>query len=451
MPSSHKTCGNLNCAVCRNNLPFELPPDIPLALKERRLALFAGAGISTEAQGVFPSTFYQEIVDELGLAPSADRSFPAVMSDFSMRRGRRELLVRIKKRFDYLDSFPEVRESASRFHRSLSTIPFLEQIFTTNWDELFERECCATPIVTGADYSFWDLPGRKVFKLHGSAAQYGSIVATTEDYAECSARLSSGLIGSSLKLALATKTILFVGYSARDADFLNVLNIVRTDLGTSLTPPMYAITLSEDDKKRLESLGIIVIMTDATFFLKHLKDHLVRETFMLDESWIDDLSLLLPIVLEAHRAASERFKCVKYPAMLYCLNYQDGLIHGIELLLARSKSGECSHRCDLTSKLRTYENLRVENRRARRYANVAYIEGYFNALCLPLAATTAERFAVPLYYLMGLKRDIKSISKLSSALARSRHLHNGAYQQAQAVVKRLGNDPGIVLHHPPWL
>jgi len=180
--SDHRSiCGNPNCAGCQTRFHFEMPEEIPRAVKEGRLALFAGAGVSTEARGVFPHTFYEEIAAELGIDLSEDLPFPALMSRFCRIRGRRELLIRIKKRFDYLDSFPEVCSRASRFHETVSTIPFLQEIFTTNWDELFEDVCGATPIVSSEDYAFWDLPGRKVFKLHGSVSHYGSIVATEED------------------------------------------------------------------------------------------------------------------------------------------------------------------------------------------------------------------------------------------------------------------------------
>ncbi len=51
------------------------------------------------------------------------------------------------------------------------------------------------------DFVFWNLPGRKVVKLHGSVSRYESIVASAEDYVRCGKALRAGLIGSALKLA----------------------------------------------------------------------------------------------------------------------------------------------------------------------------------------------------------------------------------------------------------
>lgn len=41
------------CDCCKNKLPFDLPTEIIEAIKEKRLVVFAGAGISTEAKDIF--------------------------------------------------------------------------------------------------------------------------------------------------------------------------------------------------------------------------------------------------------------------------------------------------------------------------------------------------------------------------------------------------------------
>lgn len=262
-------CQVPNCLECKNNRPFLLPKELVDALIDGNLTIFAGAGVSTEAAGVFRSTLYQDIAYELGLSDS-NPDFPELMSRFCARpNGRAQLLLRIRKRFDYLKSFPEVYWRASRVHRELATIPYIEEIFTTNWDDLFERECGATPVVTAEDFVFWNLPGRKVYKVHGSINNYGSLVATNEDYERCYERLHSGLIGSRLKLALATRTILFVGYSLRDHDFRRIYDLVQKEMG-ELIPHAYIITLDEASKERYEALGLTPIFTDARFFLSAL-------------------------------------------------------------------------------------------------------------------------------------------------------------------------------------
>jgi hypothetical protein len=46
-----------------------------------KIVLFAGAGVSTEAKGVMPNTFYNEIRHILG-ETDPNKSFPDIMQDF---------------------------------------------------------------------------------------------------------------------------------------------------------------------------------------------------------------------------------------------------------------------------------------------------------------------------------------------------------------------------------
>lgn len=42
-----------------------------------------------------------------------------------------------------------------------------------------------SPIVDDKDISLWNTFSKRVFKVHGSINNIGSIVATTSDYEEC--------------------------------------------------------------------------------------------------------------------------------------------------------------------------------------------------------------------------------------------------------------------------
>jgi NAD-dependent SIR2 family protein deacetylase len=192
-------CGDPKCQRCKLKRPFDLPSEVVEACNRGRLVIFAGAGVSTESKSVYRSRFYAAIKEELGIK-NDNVSFSKLMSLYCSVKSRKDLLLAIKERIDYVKAFPELYQGATEFHRELSTVPHIHEIFTTNWDDFFERECGAVPVVTGEDYAiFQDIPGRRVFKIHGSIYNYGSIVATEEDYNQCYRRLSSGLIGAKLK------------------------------------------------------------------------------------------------------------------------------------------------------------------------------------------------------------------------------------------------------------
>jgi NAD-dependent SIR2 family protein deacetylase len=259
------------CIICKNHHPFSMPDEIIEAVKEGKLVIFAGAGISTENRNVFRYSLYKDVLDDLGIEKRQDITFSNLMSEFCKQpNGRSKLLQKIKNRFDYVNSFPELYRTATTFHRELSTNYQVSEIITTNWDDYFEKECGAIPIVSPEDFAFWDYPDRKVFKIHGSINNYGSIVATEEDYNKCYKNLTSGLIGSRLKLVLATKVVLFLGYSFGDEDFNKIYNLLRKEM-KGILPHAYIVTLDGHLKEKFSKQDITPIITDATYFISIIK------------------------------------------------------------------------------------------------------------------------------------------------------------------------------------
>lgn len=196
---THTDEGACQCVLCKANHEFEMPDAVVEACHSGKLVVFAGAGISTESKPVVPRPLYLEMFLELELDPREPKTFPGVMTAFEQRHGRPALLQRIKKHLDYVRSFPNIDEEASRFHRELAGIYTISEIVTTNWDDYFEHHCGCQPFVTEKDWAFWKAGERKVFKLHGSLSNPASIVATEADYARCYRNLNQGLIGAQLK------------------------------------------------------------------------------------------------------------------------------------------------------------------------------------------------------------------------------------------------------------
>ena len=447
-----ESCQVPGCVDCINRRSFSLPVELVEALVSRNLVVFAGAGVSTEATGVFKSTLYEDIAYKLGLS-GPDLSFPELMSRFCDRpNGRAQLLLEIRKRFDYLKSFPEVYRSATRFHSEIATIPYVQEIFTTNWDDLFERECGATPIVTAEDFVFWNLPGRKVYKVHGSINSYGSLVATDEDYERCYERLHSGLIGSRLKLSLATRTVLFVGYSLGDHDFKRIYDLVREEMG-DLIPRAYIVTLDDQSSERYETLGLTPIVTDATFFVSSLKEQLVKDEQMLLDDWQIYVYKALQRVISEHAKLHSHFDCFDNPEVIYAASYQDGLKHAFEHLLSMADTGKYSSPCGTTHSIEAYRDVRKTKLRERAYADVAYIDGYMNGLVYQLVSEDKLRSALPLYYIFGYEGDIGTIEEYAEIAEDAKHLHKTAYKHATKLVKNTLPESawGIEFHHIPFL
>jgi len=434
------------CYLCRDKKPFELPERLVADCLAGKIVVFAGAGVSTENPHVMPHTLYEEIATSLGIDLTEEVGFSDVMARFEAVHGRAELLQRIKSRFDYIDSFSQIQFLATRFHVELSTLFPLKEIVTTNWDTYFERLCGATPIVEPEDYAFWTLPGRKVFKIHGSVNNIGSLVATTEDYVECYERLRSGLIGASLKHMLATKTLVFFGYSFRDNDFNQIYTYLLNEMGRIL-PRSFIVTL-DDGFDSSAYPASTVIQTDGAHFLATLKKHLLSTPHFLDDARFEAIPDALAEVFDAHDKVIERFPLSKYPDIIYTCSYQDGLIDAFQRMLHRKTTGEYSHICDVEHKISSYFELRKRNLRARRYEDVAYIEGYKNGLIF-LISDDAVRDALPLYHVFGRKDDVNTLPALKRSLRKASTSHKAAHARARKLAGGVESDD-LIFQHPPF-
>jgi hypothetical protein len=438
------------CSICRNKRRFEMPASLYEALLKNDIVLFAGGGVSTEDRNVFPYSLYENVCEDLEIPVTQAPSYPDVLSRFSETRGGRGALLRkIKDRFDYIRSFPEIYNLATRFHQELATVFLFENIVTTNWDDYFERECGATPFVTADDFAFWNLPGRKVLKIHGSVNSFGSIVATREDYENCYTRLATGLLGSSLKMALATKTILYIGFSFRDDDFLRLHDLLTGEM-RGISPPAYIVTLDDASDVRFRELGLQPIYTDCTYFVAELKRKLIREEHMITDERFHGLDRLFEAVSRAHARVSD-IDLQRHPDAIYCLSYQDGLMHALGRILARRNTGYYSHSCNAMNAARTYKKtLRPEKLKARDYPDVAYIDGYVNGHLYFLVPDTT-RGAVPIYYMFGPNQCIGSFNEYKKALPKGAKLHKGAHALAVKIVEKASLKNGMTFHHPAFL
>jgi NAD-dependent SIR2 family protein deacetylase len=430
------------CMYCANNQEFDLPDALIEACVNNKLVIFAGAGISTESKLVYPTNLYEDVAIVLGHSPKDGPSFSKLMSEFVSEKGRRELLHLIKKRLDYVDSFNDLRNLATRFHKELSTIPFINEIVTTNWDTLFEEESGAIPIVTAADYAFWDMPGRKVFKIHGSISNIGTIIATHEDYMKCYKSLSNGVIGASLKHMLATKTVVFVGYSFRDEDFQKIYSFLQKELGDAM-PKSYIITRSNKPSGIADNS--VIIHTDGSYFMHKLKESLVQKEMMLDDARFPIIDNLLFKAALAHQEVIELDAFSKYPELIYTSSYQEGLIHALERIHMRHGTGEYSDEHHISHLIHSYDRLLKGAVRAQKYFDASYIDGYLTGLFTLVLDNIDE---APVFYLYGYKQDINTLDELSKLLGDGHTTKTATKKAVQIMHEHVGSLQPV---HTPFL
>ena len=440
------------CDICINSKPFEMPEEIVNATMEGKLVVFAGAGVSTERKHVFPYTLYEDIAYELGTNPeSISLSFSQLMSKYCQQKnGRKKLLNKIRNRIDYVKTFLQLYNFATQFHEELSTIYLIKDIVTTSWDDFFEKECGAIPIVTKEDFAFWDLPERKVLKIHGSINNIGSIIVTAEDYRKCLRRLRGNIIGSYLKLLLATKTVVFIGYSFGDEDFNRIYVLLKKELG-QITPHSYVVTLDTRFQTEPRDSSMTPIITDGTFFIHCLKRILMEKGVLIVDVVSENVTLALQNVLEIHCEVMKNFNVQLNPILIYTYSYQDGLIDAFQRYLAKKCTGEYSNPVNIHDQLRRYEQIRKEKIHRKKYFDVAYIDGYINGLILFLNGEKAVD-GLPMFYVYGYKNEIRDQKSFKDLINSKQSFHKGASKYAEGVIKAKNlDDPEIFLQHTPFL
>ncbi len=178
-----------------------------------------------------------------------------------------------------------------------------------------------------------------------------------------------------------------------------------------------------------------------------LKHELMEKEVMLPD---DIFSAAMATRLRLRREHMElaALNVQEYPAVIYSLSYQDGLMHALDRALALRHTGEYSHICNIFDAETGYESRQKEKRKQRDYGDVAYLEGYLNGLRL-LLVDEDDRELVPLYFVFGFEGEIGTLKEFLEVLPYAEELHKTSYRKACRKVKGYSSD--IVFHHSPFL
>jgi hypothetical protein len=436
IPEEHR------CDECGADADIAIPERLIEECHRGKLLLFVGSGASTESHNVLGDTFYEQIRVRLDHKPS-DTPFPDLMSAFVARHSRAELLSVFYNRLRYIDSHPFFHRRATRFHRAVGQIPFFSNIVTTNWDDYFETETGAVPLVYGADFDFWDLSRRKVLKIHGSVLNPGSIVATRDEYDKSLEALRSGALGTAARHLMATHSVVFIGYSMRDDDVKQVVEALHADLDTAARPVYF---VHPNTAFAAPLAGAEVLHTSAARFIELVDEALVKAGVLVHAGLYDYAEVLGSHLDEARMRIDERLPPWRFPLAIFNHSYQDGFADALDHTIAARRSGEDRRHHYLQQKARGYDEARRKASAKREYWDAAYIEGYTSGL-VALGAALRPR-EVPMYYCPGIGAE-RSYGKVARAIRAGRRTHATAYAWAAREASKLPE--GMYFNHPPAL
>lgn len=440
---------NTKTSVLFENDHIELPNGLLKEIVSGNVVIFAGAGISTERKYCFDTSFYEDICYSLNVNPKTCKlSFSKLMSKFvNVTGSKNELLKQILYRIEYAKNFPEINRKVTEFHRLLRHIPYIQDIVTTNWDNFFEEYTDALPIVQDKDFVFANYNSkRKVYKIHGSISTPSSIIATKNDYDECYKSLNSGVLGSSLKLILATKTIIFVGFSFGDEDLDKIFNFIEASMSDFL-PKAYIINPFENtNKKRYKNATII--KADACDFLQKIIEELCLKKYLFNTPDVyNKIEKFLNKNKKIHFKTTELFqnnKLLKHRIM-HCLIFQDGISHALERGLANICSGKYLQEEYLIKSIYAYQKLCNDLLAQKRYFDFSYAEGYLAGLSMFLSPKNESYFYIP-----GYERQIKNINSYIKEIQKTLNEEIEKYS-LKYFNKMIIEYPEHIIHHPPFV
>lgn len=250
-----------------------------------RLVLFVGAGVSAGAGLPLWNEMLERIAVGTGLPESELPAFnhldpldrARVLEGRLQRQG-----VSLRQRV--VDIFTGCRPSLS--HTLLASLP-VNEIATTNYDELFERACeSARHPVAVLPYESARVRPRWLLKMHGCVSRPADIVLTRDDYLRYGERRAA--LAGIVQALLVTRHILFVGFSLNDDNFHRLVHDVRQALGTS------AGAVADTDTDTHE-FGTALLLGQQSF-LRELWEGDVRMLPMLEH--VDDERM---VAAAAHR------------------------------------------------------------------------------------------------------------------------------------------------------
>ncbi len=225
----------------------ETARELSQAVRNRRLALFCGAGVS-KGSGL-PTA--KEFMGDQGLG--------------SLPWERASTVLTNQKSFKYKfkQKFGDKSLKPSRVHRLLAALDAPYYV-TTNYDLLLEQALADIKSVAvagiGTVKSEGDLPGiydhrNLVIKLHGDVENDQLLIFDSSQYMD--RWRSPNLVDALVSHLFATHSILFVGYSLTDAHIVSIIEEENQRDGL-VTPPKYLIVESLDRQMEqyLEAINV---------------------------------------------------------------------------------------------------------------------------------------------------------------------------------------------------
>lgn len=249
------------------------------AISKGEVVLWAGAGLSLYA-GLPSGVQLREILYE-GLTPlekeevGKESDLSHLADEICVLKGNRNYIVQTLKRI-FAGNF-----LSTETHKVISQIPHFRNIITTNYDSLFESVYGSgklNVIFSDNHTPYIDTKKVNLFKIHGDLSNPDSIIITESDYNNFFSKdTEQNTIWSVIKGIIATKSILFIGYSLEDTNVEVVFNKIREKIGENGKECYFvAPNISTTKSKKLNRVNIHPISLTGEKLFEELIEYLKK-------------------------------------------------------------------------------------------------------------------------------------------------------------------------------
>lgn len=260
------------------------------SVRKENAIIWAGAGVSLQAG--FPSgiklgkTFLGDLNDKERSYFDNKTSLLDITEEYVQIKGRDSAIKILKREFNN-------EGGESTFHSTLSKIPHIKTIITTNYDNLFERDykgLISTAIINSEDITDGITGNVQLLKVHGDLNALESLIITKSDYDNFFLyNKQDNAVWDLIKERFITKDIVFVGYGFEDSNVSVVYQSIKAKVGKkSKKAYLLAPNLPEHRIKKLRESGIQYInITGEDFIIQlhqDLKDNIYSD---FDNNWVN--------------------------------------------------------------------------------------------------------------------------------------------------------------------
>lgn len=113
-------------------------------------------------------------------------------------------------------------------------------------------------------------------------------MATANDYRQSFKRLNDGPLGAQLKSIIARKTVIYVGYSLSDENYLRLLRNISKMMEGNVRQSYFVSPNIDHSKLAQAPIPLIPIQTDGTYFFEKMRDAMSEKCQIIcDEAFIE--------------------------------------------------------------------------------------------------------------------------------------------------------------------